>query len=106
MGKRIFCAFVCILAVGCASLNKSTMTRFEPFTEGGKSKFRFSSERNDSVYPDDSEGESVRIGWLNEYIFDNNLCGNGYVIDSRVVVKGGDLYGLRKSYYYVGSCKP
>lgn len=80
------------------------MTGFEPYSENGHAMFRFRSERNESVYPDDEVGESVRIGWLNEYLQDNNYCNNGYLIVSRNIVKGGDIYGLRRSYYYTGKC--
>lgn len=94
-----------IILPGCASFDKSKMTGFEPFSSNGSKMFRFKSERNDSLYPDDELGESIRIGWLNEYLADNNYCNNGYKISSREVVKGGDLYGLRRSYFYVGECK-
>lgn len=105
MIRYAICTIICMLSLGCASLNKSTMTKFEPFTEKGKEMFRFSSERNDSVYPDDSDGESVRITWLSEYLADNDYCKNGYLLISRKIVKGGDIYGLRRSYYYTGECK-
>lgn len=81
------------------------MTKFEPFTENGKKMFRFSSEKNDSVYPDDSDGEAVRLAWLSEFLVDNNYCNNGYLLISRNKVKGGDIYGLRRSYFYIGECK-
>lgn len=94
------------LCVGCESLHKSKMTSFEPYTEGSKTMFRFKSERNEGVYKNDADGEAIRMKWLSEYVSDNSLCMNGFEIVSRNIVKGGDVYGLRESYYYVGKCKP
>jgi len=99
------CLASALLASGCSALHKSKMTSFEPFSENEQKMFRFNSLKNESVYPDDAAGESVRMAWLNEYISDNNYCQNGFLILSRQFVKGGDVYGLRESYYYVGKCK-
>lgn len=99
----IFALFAAI-TTGCSGIHKSKMTGFEPYAENGQRMFRFKSEKNESVYPNDEDGESVRIDWINQYVRENNYCPNGYSIVSRQFVKGGDVYGLRESYYYVGKC--
>ena len=103
--KRAALMIAWLSIAGCSAINKSKMTSFEPYTENGQKMFRFKSERNESVYPNDESGEAVRTTWINEYVSDNQYCINGFSILSREFVKGGDVYGLRESYYYVGKCK-
>lgn len=100
----IFALLSILCAPGCSSLHKSKMTSFEPYTEGGVQMFRFKSEKNEVVYPDNDYGEAVRMQWLSEYIADNKYCAKGYKITSRKAVLGGDIYGLRESYFYIGAC--
>lgn len=105
MTTKVLLVILVVAITACVSFDKSKMTGFEPYTENGQRMFRFKSERNDSVYPNDSYGESVRMTWLSEYLKDNDYCRDGYTIVSKDVVKGGDIYGLRRSYYYVGKCR-
>jgi len=87
---------------GCASVDRLYMTEFEPT---GANEFRYKAFANAAYKPEDPESEATRIEWLQQYLTDNNLCPNGYVIDDRKSVYNGTILAA-KTYdlIYYGHC--
>ena len=104
--NSILCMVVWLLS-GCASLDRLPMSSFEPFTNNaGQVTFRFRADTASIAYPTDtSEGEAVRMGWLEEYLKLNNMCPQGYeIIERKVVVRTETFAGPAHAIYYNGRC--
>lgn len=111
--KDIFIAFFLIglFLGGCASNDRASQTTFEPTTLGGEQRgFRFSAAAHIG-YPDNPEGEAVRIDWLNTWLKDNNYCPSGYKIIDRIpIYRGGpgalpaNHHNSPKWIHYTGVC--
>lgn len=90
-----------LLLSGC-QLDRDPLTSFEI---SSPSSFKYLA-RADPIYPEGSEeAESIRIGWLETYLDDNNLCQTGYHVQNRskVFVRKtpiGELYDIT----YEGVC--
>lgn len=91
-----------MFAVGCGSLDKISHSEFYPYDQlGSKERYTFKANA-DFQYPADSkDAESLRMQWLQQWVSDNSLCGNGYTIDSRRAILNNKITRI----YYVISCK-
>lgn len=88
--RILFIALVPLALAGCQSVNswaRSKMTTFEP-VGGGVYAY--------SIIAHGESGETLgneedRINHLEQYLAENNLCKAGYIIDSRVPIKTGEM---------------
>ena len=100
---------VLLVLSGCASLDRVTVTRFEPIKTGNNQAYFKYTSFADAMYPLKSNGaEAIRIGWLEEWLSDNGYSEVNYEILSRKPVlrkKGliGDIYDI---YYDVRVQRP
>jgi hypothetical protein len=81
-------ALLCLVALaGCTGTE-----RIEGFTATGPASFLYSARTNAALTENDSgEAERIRRGWLAGALKAHDMCGKGYVIDSRRFVQ--DIYG-------------
>lgn len=95
-------ALLCVVALaGCVGT-----ARKEGFAATGPAAFLYSAHTNTVMTAnDDGVAERIRRDWLADAVKTNNMCGNGYVVDSRHFVpeingpfgNGGDIV-------YAGRC--
>lgn len=101
--KLIFMSALLVLVSGCASLDKSVMTRLEPVGESanGDVMLRFAATA-DAAYPADSaEAEATRIAWLRQALTENGYGGQPYaVVQRRVFLRSKGLLGSIHDIYY------
>jgi len=84
------------VVTGCASIDQS-VTGFRP-SEGD---MWMHTAFVDAAYPDNAAGEARRMEILERWFEANQLCQNGYVIDSREVVMRNATAG---DVFYEGHC--
>jgi hypothetical protein len=73
-------ALMCVLALaGCAGT-----ARIEGFAATGPGGFLYSAHTNTVMTAnDDGSAERIRRDWLADAVKAHDMCGNGYVVDSR-----------------------
>lgn len=93
---------VALSLVGCSSLDKISHSEFYPYDQiGQKERYTFKATA-DFQYPADSkDAEQLRMQWLQQWVSENALCGNGYTIDSRRAILNNKITRI----YYVITCK-
>ncbi len=103
---------------GCASVSRHSLSDFESQHQDGQVTFTFWA---DELGPPQLEGreerEQQRIGWLETYLAENDLCPEGYVVESRrritqvstpdIKTEEGTVreYGNARRFYYWGRCR-
>ena len=89
----------------CASVDRTRMTKFEPYKgPNNEMLFKFYSQA-DSIYRFDTEdGEKVRMQWLQTWLKANLYCPNGFDIINKTIVST-DFHQLVKDMYYTGKCR-
>lgn len=99
MRLPIIAAAAALARGGCASnLDKLEKTTFEPGPNGA---FQMIVRDQGIDFTEDD-----RLGWLNEYVTDNNLCPAGYQItDRKQIVQEHALLGDILEVIYEGKCK-
>ena len=96
----IFCTILLSTASGCASVDRTALTKFEPIRIEENAQFFKYTAVADAVYPITSEdAERTRMNWLETWLRDNGHDVNKYVVISRTPVlksKGlaGDIYDI------------
>lgn len=92
-----------LLESGCASLDKSVMTRLEPIGESGNGEvtLRFAAVA-DAAYPADSAAaEATRLDWLRQALAENGYGGRPYtIVQRRAFVRSKGLLGSIQDIYY------
>ena len=101
--KFIFMVALLVLVSGCATLDKSVMTRMEPIGQAsnGDAMLRFSAIA-DAAYPADSaEAEATRLAWLRQALAENGYGGRPYtVVQRRAFLRSKGLLGSIQDVYY------
>ena len=90
------------LSSGCASSLDRDLTKFEPTkVENNQAYFKFTAFA-DPVYPLDSkDAETIRLGWLEQWLSDNGYAGAKWEILSRKpVLRNKGLFGGIYDLYY------
>jgi hypothetical protein len=88
---------------GCSSMDKQMTSRFEPI---GPGEFRFEAEAGIDKAEGSQSAEAERRTWIEEYVRDNRVCGNGYnIVERKPVLVRQALLGPVHRIYYRGRCK-
>jgi len=87
---RVALAMISFLLAGCEAIDRPAMSSFEPNADG---TFRFEAMKGaDGIYSDED-----RLGWLQTYLNNNDMCRDGYsVLETKNVLVQkawlGDVY--------------
>ncbi|MCW5695677.1 MAG: hypothetical protein KIS96_02960 [Bauldia sp.] len=96
MLRIVLLAAAAAVVTGCASIDQS-VTAFRP-SDGDIWMY---TAFVDATYPDNAAGEARRMEILERWFEVNELCQNGYIIDSREVVMRSATVG---DVLYEGHC--
>ncbi|HEX3883933.1 MAG TPA: hypothetical protein VHW66_14840 [Stellaceae bacterium] len=95
-------ALLCVVALaGCVGT-----ARTEGFATTGPAAFLYSAHTNTVMTAnDDGVAERIRRDWIADAVKTNNMCANGYVVDSRRFVPEIDgPFGNGGDIVYAGRC--
>ncbi|HWD57852.1 MAG TPA: hypothetical protein VG308_06215 [Stellaceae bacterium] len=102
----LLCLTPCLLPLGgCVGTD-----RHEGFTSTGPSAFLYSAHTSTVMTEnDDGAAERIRQGWLVAALKAHDMCGDGYVVDTRRFVPGpptpsGPQFSNGGNIVYAGRC--
>lgn len=104
--KYLLTVAIALITFSCASIDRTRVTRFEPYKSNGEQQqFKYFAQASFSYPEATKEGEDQRMEWLKVWLSENRLCPSGFSITERKVVEASTWQFDIQHIYYTGKCQ-